>query len=192
MSTGLPDPGAVTQLLRALAAGERGAYETLLPLVHSELHAAAARLLRRERAGHTLQPTELVHEAWLRLAAGAAPDLNSRTHFIGIAARVMRQVLVDHARRRMAGKRGAGVTMQTLADQLATPAQPAQILALDEALERLAGFNARLHAVVQYRFFAGLEETEIATLLGVTTRTVQRDWATARAWLHQEIGRAMA
>ncbi len=187
-----PDPpaeGAVTRLLIALGDGDRGAFDQLLPLVHQELHAAAARLLRRERVGHTLQPTELVHEAWLRLADGAAPDLASRGHFIAVAARVMRQVLVDHARRRLAEKRGGGVKAVSLPDHLAAPAAPEEIIALDEALDRLAQLNPRLRTVVEYRFFAGLEETEIAALLKVTTRTVQRDWVRARAWLHQELAR---
>lgn len=182
-------PGEVTRLLHALGAGEAGAYDQLLPLLHGELHRAAERLLRRERPGHTLQPTELVHEAWLRIADGKVPDYASRQHFLAVAARAMRHVLVDHARRRLAGKRGGGALAVTLPGEFASPAPPEQVIALDEALERLGVLSERLRQVVEYRFFAGLEEQEIATLLGVTTRTVQRDWARARAWLHQELAK---
>lgn len=181
--------GEVTRLLHALGAGEAGAYDRLLPLLHAELHRAAQRLLRRERPGHTLQPTELVNEAWLRLADGKVPDFASRGHFLAVAARAMRHVLVDHARRRLAEKRGGGAMKVTLPGEIASPAPPEEILALDEALDRLGDLSPRLKQVVEYRFFAGLEETEIAELLGVTTRTVQRDWARARAWLHQELAR---
>lgn len=184
-----PDVGEVTRLLHALGAGEATAYNRLLPLLHAELHRAAERLLRRERPGHTLQPTELVNEAWLRLADGKTPDYASRGHFLAVAARAMRHVLVDHARRRLAGKRGGGAAAVSLPGELASPAPPEEILALDEAMDRLGDFSPRLKQVVEYRFFAGLEETEIAELLQVTTRTVQRDWARARAWLHQELAR---
>lgn len=183
----LASPGEVTRLLHALGAGEATAYDQLLPMLQAELHRAAERLLRRERPGHTLQPTELVHEAWLRIADGKTPDFASRQHFLAVAARAMRHVLVDHARRRLAGKRGGGALAVSLPGELASPAPPEEILALDEALERLAVHSPRLKQVVEYRFFGGLEEAEIASLMGVTTRTVQRDWAKARAWLHQEL-----
>ncbi len=182
------DPGLVTRLLREASPGSPDALARVIPLVHAELRATAARLLRREASGHTLQPTELVHEAWLRLAGNTPEDVASRQHFLAIAARLMRQILVDHARRRLAVKRGGGVVSVTLSDAGGIQAlPPEEVLALDEALAQLGEQSPRLREVVEYRFFAGLEETEIAALLGVTTRTVQRDWARARAWLHQAL-----
>lgn len=181
--------GEVTQLLAALRRGgsERdGALDRLFPLVYAELRRAADYLLQRERDGHTLQPTALVHEAFLKLSSGAAVDAHGRAHFIGIAARAMRQVLVDHARRRAAEKRGGGQFV-TLGDEAAveeTGADAETLLAIHEALEELNGLEPRLAKVVELRFFGGLGEAEVATVLDVTTRTVQRDWAKARAWLH--------
>ncbi len=181
-------PGDAPAAAPADGAAAVDALAVMLPLVHTELRAAAARLLWREGPGHTLQPTELVHEAWLRLAGQAPSRIEGRQHFVGIAARLMRQVLVDHARRRLALKRGGGVRAVTLeqAGAAATLA-PEDLLVLDEALERLGQHSPRLRQVVEYRFFAGLEEEEIAEVLGVTTRTVQRDWVRARAWLHQAL-----
>ncbi len=181
-------PGDVSAPPSTAASGSPDALAIMLPLVHTELRAAAARLLWREGPGHTLQPTALVHEAWLRLAGQAPSRIESRQHFVGIAARLMRQVLVDHARRRLALKRGGGVRAVTLEDAgHAATLAPEDLLVLDEALERLGQQSPRLRQVVEYRFFAGLEEEEIAQVLGVTSRTVQRDWARARAWLHQAL-----
>lgn len=187
-SDSVPQPGEVTRMLRLLAAGGAPEPQQAMGLVHAELRVAAARLLRREQAGHTLQPTDLVHEAWVRLVSDAPDLVADRQHFMGLAARVMRRVLVDHARKRLAAKRGGGELAASLSD-VAAPAgvAPEELLALDAALGRLGESNPRLREVVEYRFFGGLEETEIAELLGVTVRTVQRDWARARAWLHQAL-----
>lgn len=177
----------VTRLLDQLRGGDREALDRLFPLVYQELRQAADRVLRREARGHTLQPTALVHEAYLKLA-GAPIGSENRAHFLGIAARAMRQVLVDHARRRRAAKRGGGEAAVSLADaDGAIDLQSDELLALDEALTRLAKESDRLRQVVELRFFGGLTEEEIATTLDVTTRTIQRDWVKARAWLHKEL-----
>lgn len=180
-------PGEVTQLLDQLRGGNNQALDRLFPLVYQELRLAADRVLRREASGHTLQPTALVHEAYLKLASGPVASQN-RAHFLGIAARAMRQVLVDHARRRRAAKRGGGEAAVSLSEaDGALNIQSDDILALDEALERLGEQNPRLRQVVELRFFGGLTEEETAETLGVTARTVQRDWAKARAWLYKEL-----
>ena len=174
----------VTALLAAARGGDDGALERLLPVVYADLRAVAEREMRREAAGHTLQPTALVHEAYLRLA-GAAGNAADRTHFLAIAARAMRQVLVDHARRRDAAKRGGGAPPVTLTDAVgAGPLDLDELLALDRALDTL---DPRQRQVVECRFFAGMEESEIATALGLSERTVRRDWAKARAWLYREL-----
>lgn len=176
--------GDVTVLLGAARDGDRHALDRLLPLVYDDLRAVAEREMRREAAGHTLQPTALVHEAFLRLT-GAAGSASDRAHFLAIAARAMRQVLVDHARRRSAAKRGGGLAPATLTDGIGDgPLNAEEILALDRALETL---DPRQRQVVECRFFAGMEETEIATALGLSERTVRRDWAKARAWLYREL-----
>lgn len=185
-----PDSGSteVTQLLDALRRGDGDAFDRLLPLVHDDLRQIAGRLLRREAPGHTLQPTDLVHEAYLRLAGSAPPDWRTRAHFLGIAARVMRQLLVDHARRRRAAKRGAGVSPVRITNaEVGADLSFDELLALDDALERLGTLDPRLQQVVERRFFGGLSEAEVAESLGVTPRTVQRDWARARAWLYQQL-----
>ena len=187
MTRPVPTSGEVTQLLDQLRGGDREALDRLFPLVYQELRQAADRVLRREIRGHTLQPTALVHEAYLKLAGGPIGSEN-RAHFLGIAARAMRQVLVDHARRRRAAKRGGGEAAVSLSDaDGAIDVQSDELLALDEALNRLAGESDRLRQVVELRFFGGLTEEEIATTMGVTTRTIQRDWVKARAWLHKEL-----
>ena len=181
-------PGEVTRLLKRLKEGDRDAGEQLIPLVYDQLRGAARRALAGERPGHTLQATELVHEAYFKLLGSAQVDWQGRAHFVAIAARAMRQILVDHARRRQADKRGGGVQHVTLGDaeaELALP--PEELLALDTALDRLQEHDPRMRSVVEYRFFGGLTEKEIAEVLDLTVRTVQRDWVKARAWLHQEI-----
>jgi RNA polymerase sigma factor (TIGR02999 family) len=187
-SAGSPAPGEVTRLLDALRGGDPGALDRLYPLVYTELRRAAAGLLRRERPGHTLQPTALVHEAYIKLADRAGADVRNRAHFFGVAARAMRQVLVDHARRRNAAKRGGGAVAVEVNSGLTDRALPFdELLALDDALERLGQVSHRLRQVVEYRFFGGLSEEEVAEVLGVTVRTAQRDWAKARAWLYAEV-----
>lgn len=180
--------GNVTQLLDRARQGDREAGEQVYGLMYGELRQLAARLLFREQAGHTLPPTGLVHEAYLKLMGDAAPELSNRSHLLGVAARAMRQVLVEHARKRLAAKRGGGEIAVTLVDEIAPAEMPnEQMVALDEALVRLDHLNPRLRQVVECRFFAGLTEEETAEVLGVTSRTVQRDWARARAWLYQQL-----
>lgn len=182
------EPGEVTRLLASLRGGDAGAIDRLFPLVYGELRRTADLLLNREFEAHTLQPTALVHEVYLKLARGGAPDAESRAHFLGIAARAMRQVLVDHARKRKAAKRGKGEAFVTLGEHADAAAPDAEsMLALDDALQRLGKLDARLAQVVELRFFGGLTEEQVAATLGVTSRTVQRDWAKARAWLHAQI-----
>jgi len=164
-----------------------GEGDLFLRLYH-EMRAVADRLLRHEAPGHTLQPTALVHEAWFKLAGNAAPVALDRGHYLALAARAMRQVLVDHARRRRTAKRGGAIPDVTIADDRLGYALPLDdLIAVDEALTRLAAQDPRLARVVELRFFAGLEESEVAAVLEVTTRTVQRDWAKARAWLHLQL-----
>jgi RNA polymerase sigma factor (TIGR02999 family) len=181
-TSGSHEPGDVTRFLQGESAGDPEA----LAFVHLELRRAAGRLLQRERPGHTLSPTDLVHEAWLRLADSAPDRVAGRKHFIALSVRLMQRILVDHARRRLAAKRGGGEATVTLSDIGVQPTlPPEELLALNDALDRLGEHSPRLRDVVQYRFFGGLEEQAIAELLGVTPRTVQRDWVRARAWLHQ-------
>lgn len=181
--------GAITRLLRRLGAGERGADAELLPLVYDELRALAARQLAHERAGHTLTPTALVHEAWMRLADDGSLAPADRRQFYAIAARRMRQVLVDHARRRDAAKRGGvereRITLSVLAD--GDGSRVVDALALDDAMEKLERLDGRKARVVELRFFAGLEMTEIAELLEISRATAQRDWEVARAFLYREL-----
>lgn len=181
--------GEVTQLLQRARDGDAGALDRLLPLVYDQLRAMAQRALRHEQPGHTLHATDLVHEAFFKLAGGGpATDWRDRAHFLAIASRAMRQVLVEHARRRLAGKRGGGMVLVTLDDgTAATATSDDAIVALDEALERLGAMQPRLRTLVEHRFFGGLSERETAEVLGVSERTVQRDWTRARAWLHKEL-----
>lgn len=174
----------ITAYLSAARAGDAEALDRVVSILYDELHAVAERQLRRERPGHTLTPTALVHEAYLRMTAGLAPDASDRAHFLALSARGMRQVLVDHARRAAAAKRGGGQRPLTLVDAPHLTADPVEILALDAALEAL---DARQRQVVECRFFAGMELEEIAEGLGVTERTVRRDWVKARAWLYDAL-----
>lgn len=176
--------GDVTRLLGAVQHGDSDALDRIYPHVYDELRSVAARQLRRERTGHTLHPTALVHEAYMKLAGGGVEAVN-RSHFLAIAARAMRQVLVDHARRRGARKRGGEWHATTLTDGSASiELAPEEIIALDRALETL---DPRQRQVVECRFFGGMEESEIAEALDVSERTVRRDWVKARAWLYREI-----
>jgi RNA polymerase sigma factor (TIGR02999 family) len=171
-------------LLRAWAQGDEAAGDRLFPLLYGELRRRAGRFMRRERPGHTLQPSGLVHEAYLRLAAAPGLDWHDRAHFFAIAARVMRQVLVDHARRRKAAKRdGCRVT---LGDEDAAM-EPPELLDLENALKELAALDPRQARVVELRFFGGLDVPETAEVLGIAPRTVKREWQTARAWLQHRL-----
>lgn len=174
--------GEVTRLLRAARAGDPDALERAVPLVYDELRALAERQLRGERSGHTLGATALVHESYLRLVGTAAVSATDRAHFLAIASRSMRQVLVDHARRVTAEKRGGGWARTTLTDHAGpVDVAPEELVTLDEAI---AGLDPRQRQVVECRFFGGMEEREIAEALGVSERTVRRDWVKARAWLY--------
>ena len=178
-------PGEVTRLLEAFDAGDSEALDRLVPLVYEDLRRMAHRQLDREGGGHTLQTTALIHEAYLKLAAGGTVSASSRAHFLAIAARAMRQVLVDYARRRKAAKRGGGVISVTLGDApQPADASAEDLLALDEALEQL---DPRQRQVIECRFFGGMEEKDIAAALGLSERTVRRDWVKARAWLYQSL-----
>ena len=181
------ESGEVTQLLKAMAHGDPQAAETLLPLVYAELHRLAKAYMRRERPEHTLQPTELINEAYLRLAHEHI-DWNSRQHFIGIAANVMRRVLVDHARAHNAEQRGGGLQRVEMQDELAiSPERLEEVALLDEALKNLEKQNPRQAKVVELRYFGGLSVEEIASLLSVSPRSVKRDWSLARIWLFREL-----
>ncbi len=184
----MEEPGVITQLLQRASAGEADADARLLPLVYDELRKIAARRLAQERPGHTLSPTALVHEAWMRLDSDGSLAPADRRQFFAIAARRMRQVLVDHARRRDADKRGGvreEVTLSGFADERAEGL--VDVLALDQAMERLEAMDARKARVVELRYFAGLDMTEIARLLDISRATAQRDWEVARAFLFQAL-----
>jgi RNA polymerase sigma factor (TIGR02999 family) len=182
-----PAPGEVTRLLLAHQSGDDQALDRLVPLIYDDLR----RLARRQLAGHQrgqLDTTALVHEAYLKLADQESLPGESRRHFLAIAARAMRQVVVDFARRRQARKRGGdAVRIPLEALELAVTGEVETLLDLDQALSRLAAFDRRLVSVVECRFFAGLSEEETAEALAVSARTVQRDWLKARAWLQREI-----
>jgi RNA polymerase sigma-70 factor, ECF subfamily len=179
----------VTALLADWSRGDATALEQLLPLVYGELRRIAGRQLRRERAGHTLQPTALVHEVYLRLVDQREADWQNRAHFFGVAANIMRRILVDHARRHAAGKRGAGVRCVSIDDahEVAVSGD-LPIVALDQALNRLQEMDSDLARIVELRAFGGLTIEEAAHVLDVSPSTAKRDWRTAKAWLKRELG----
>ncbi len=180
--------GEVTQLLLELKQGNKEAEGRLIPLVYGELRRIASNRLRHEAAHHSLQPTALVHEAYLRLTQLQKIDWQSRSHFYAVSATLMRRILVDYARAGQARKRGDGVTIITLNDALfPSPGQEPEILALDEALDRLARLDERQSKIVEMRFFAGMSEEETGNALGISSRTVKRDWRAAKAWLFAEL-----
>ena len=184
----MDSPPNLTALLDEWSRGNHGALGELLPLVYAELRRIAARQLRRERASHTLQPTALVHEVYLRLVDQRQVDWKHRAHFFGVAAQIMRRILVDHARRHAAGKRGDGVRCVSIDDAREFPAAgEIPILALDRALDRLAAIDAGLARVVELRAFGGLSVEEAAHILEISPSTVKRGWRTAKAWLNREI-----
>lgn len=178
----------LTQILAAISSGESDAADRLLPLVYNELRALARARMARERPGHTLQPTALVHEAYLRLFGSAAPRWENRAHFFAAAAEAMRRILIDRARRQARLKRGGKQERVPLTDIAAEqPLDAGQLLSLDQALERLEARDPSMAQVVTLRFFAGLTVEEIAAAVGVTPRTINRHWIAARAWLHREL-----
>jgi RNA polymerase sigma-70 factor (ECF subfamily) len=185
--------GDVTQLLAGLKLGDQSAKAKLIPLVYSELRRLAASYMRRERADHTLQATALVHEAFLRLAGQESMAFESRTHFFGVAAQVMRHILVDHARANLRSKRGGKRHKVCLDDRmLLAEDHSAELLAVDQALDRLDKLNARQGRIVEFRFFGGLSVEETAEVMGVSPKTVKREWSLAKAWLYQELHNASA
>jgi RNA polymerase sigma factor (TIGR02999 family) len=180
----------ITKLLQGWRGGDRAALDALVPVVYKELHRLAHCELRKERPDHTLQSTALVHEAYFRLVGQTLPQWESRTHFFAIAAQLMRQILVDYARRHRASKRGSGACMLTLDDAVVLPQRKdVDVVAIDDALNALAEVDPRQSRIVELRFFAGLSLQEISEVMGIATATVQRDWTAARAWLHREISR---
>ena len=179
--------GQTTRLLKAMHAGDHAAAEQLLPLVYAELHRIANACMRRERPDHTLQPTALINEAYLRLIQQDV-DWNDRAHFVGFAAHVMRRVLVDYARSRNTDQRGGKMERVELQDQFAvSPERLDEVALLDEALERLEKKNPRQAKVVELRYFGGLSMEQIGAIIGIAPRSVKRDWALARIWLFEEL-----
>lgn len=181
-----PDQAVTKRLLRSMAAGDLDAAEQLLPIVYQELHRLARRLMGRERAGHTLQATALLHEAWLRLAEPGT-DYADRGHFLRVAARAMRHVLVDHARARAAHKRGHGQRIDLDAEALQAPDDGLGVLAVDETLARLHALDQQLGQIVELRFFGGLDNAAVADALQISLRSVERGWRTARAFLIRDL-----
>ena len=178
----------VTQLLQRAQVGDRAALDELLPLVYHELKRIAARQLAGERAGHTLQATALVHEAYLRLIDQHSVDWHNRAHFFSIAAEMMRRILVNHALGRQAQKRGSGETLLSIDEVIGLPnKQNLDLVLLDAALNRLAEFDPMQARIVEMRFFAGLTNEEVADVLGVSDSTVKREWRSAKAWLASQL-----
>jgi RNA polymerase sigma factor (TIGR02999 family) len=180
----------ITRALDRLSSGDREAMEELLPLVYEQLRSLARRELRRERPDHTLTPTALVHEAYLKLSQLDRISWQGRAHFYGACAQAMRRILISHARKQQAARRGGRPEKIPLEGAvLAASSRPADLLALDEALQRLEQLSARQARVVEYRFFAGMDVEETAEALGISPATVKREWTAARAWLHREMNR---
>lgn len=180
--------GEATRLLRRLREGDERAADELVPLVYAELHRLARRAMADLPPGHTLQPTALLNEAWVRLTHGGGAGFEDREHFLAVASRAMRSVLVDRARRRGARKRGGGAERLELDRVVAVlEERSADLVALDEALEDLAQLDPELARIVEMRFFGGLKHPAVASVLGVSLRSVERGWSTARAWLHARL-----
>jgi RNA polymerase sigma-70 factor (ECF subfamily) len=185
VESGLSD---VTSLLSELTRGNREAGEKLVPLVYGELKRLARGYMRRERSDHTLQTTALVNEAYLKLVRQQAVNWQSRSHFFGIAAQVMRRILIDHARGHLRKKRGGTQEVLSLNEDLVfCPERSEELLRLDDALERLSKLDARQSHIVELRFFGGLSVEETAEFLSISPKTVKRDWSVAKAWLHAEM-----
>jgi RNA polymerase sigma-70 factor, ECF subfamily len=181
-------PGEVTMLLANMQKGDRDAAGKLMPVIYGELRRLAAHYMRSERPDHTLQPTALVHEAYVRLVENEAVEWQGKAHFMAVAAQLMRRILIDHARGHVAAKRGGRAQKVELEDRFAVNLDhPEELLALDEALTALTQRDARQGRVVELRFFGGLSVEETAEVLGIDPRTVKRDWSAARAWLHRKL-----
>ena len=181
-------PPNITELLVGYGRGDKDALDQLMPIVYDELRRQAARYLRREQAGNTLQTTALIHEAYVRLVDQRNVQWQNRAHFFGIAAQMMRRILVDHARAKKRAKRGGSDVRVSLGDAtVAVKGQDHDLVALDEALDRLAQIDEQQSRVVELRFFSGLTVEETAEVLHISTATVKRDWNMAKAWLHREL-----
>lgn len=185
----MPAAKEVTRLLVDWGNGDRAALDELIPLVYDELRRMARRYMRRESQGHTLQTSALVHEAYLRLVDQKSVQWQNRAHFFGVAAQLMRRILVDHARSRSRAKRGGGAQMISLADHAVVSKEVAEVIALDDALKNLAEMDARKSQIVEMKFFGGLTTEEVAEVLKVTPRTVEREWRKAKAWLNRAISK---
>jgi len=187
----MPDdqPSQITELLHAWKKGDEEALRALVPLVYKELRRLAHLHLRSERPGHTLQSAELVHEAYLRLQGGQPGELHNRAHFIAIASRQMRQILVDYARTRRANKRDGGCRIALEDPAALRVCEDSELLALDTALDELSRMDERQGKIVEMKFFGGMSAPEISEVLGISRATIDRDWATARVWLHRQISR---
>lgn len=187
-----PPPHPVSTLLGKWRAGDQEALQVLIPLVYEQLRRIARRHLRQERPDHTLQSTALVHEAYLKLMNQAPAEVENRAHFLAVASQLMRQILVDHARRHRAAKRGGGLKLE-LQDAMAVEnARNVDLIALDRALNELASLDPQQSRIVEMRFFGGLSIEDTADVIGVSRTTVKREWATARAWLLREMSRREA
>jgi len=184
-----PSPKEVTRLLVDWGNGDQAALDELIPLVYDELRRLAGRYMRRESEGHTLQTSALVNEAYLRLVDQKNVKWQNRAHFFGVAAQLMRRILVDHARSRSRAKRGGGVQMVPLAEQAVISQELADVIALDDALKNLAEMDPRKSQIVEMKFFGGLTTEEVAEVLNVTSRTVEREWRKAKAWLNRAISK---
>jgi RNA polymerase sigma factor (TIGR02999 family) len=183
-----PRPEQITELLQSWNDGDQSAIEKLMPLVYDELHRLAQQHMSRERPGHTLQTTALLNEAYIRLVDSTRPNWEGRTQFFGVCARVMRRVLVDWARSRQAFKRGGGLCVLEIDQELVAASQPGMdLVAVDDALQALATVDPRQSQVVELRFFGGLNLRETAEVLKVSVETVQRDWKFAKSWLRREL-----
>jgi len=175
-------------LLKELTKGDDKAASKVIPLVYDELRRLAGGYMRRERSDHTLQPTALVHEAYLKLVEQRSVDWQGRAHFFGIAAQIMRRILIDHARAHLRDKRGGGVKLTSLDEALAfSPEQSQDLIGLDESLKRLGEIDPRQAKIVELRFFAGMTVEQVAAVLGISAKTVKRDWSVAKAWLHADL-----
>jgi RNA polymerase sigma-70 factor (ECF subfamily) len=184
-----PSPKEVTRLLVDWGNGDQCALDELIPLVYDELRRLAGRYMRRESQGHTLQTSALVNEAYLRLVDQKSVQWQNRAHFFGVAAQLMRRILVDHARSRSRAKRGGGAQMVSLAGQALISKEVTEVIALDDALKNLAEMDPRKSQIVEMKFFGGLTTEEVAEVLKVTSRTVEREWRKAKAWLNRAISK---
>lgn len=185
----MADSGEITRLLAELRTGDRSGEARLVEMLRHDLKAMARKLMARERRDHTLQPTALVNEVYLRVLGGRIPTIEDRTHFFSIAASAMRRILIDHARAALSGKRGGGMQRTDLNGTIAfNRGRTEEMIELDRALDKLEAMNERQCRIVEMRFFAGMGEGEIAEVLAISVRTVAREWRIARAWLHTQLG----